>query len=59
MIAINIQIENLDFIAPQSIQHVKIDVQSGELVNENCPEENVIEEIFVSGTEPTTYCGVH
>ena len=38
---------------------VKICKQSGELADTHCPAGDVIEEIFIAGTQPTAKCSVH
>lgn len=49
----------LDFIPPEGIVYKKIDVRTGLLATENCPAEDVVNEIFVEGTEPVTACVDH
>lgn len=49
-----------DFPMPGGIvTGVKICKQSGELADTHCPAGDVIEEIFIAGTQPTAKCSVH
>lgn len=46
-----------DFVRPDSVVSVSIDSESGYLATPDCPK--TVEELFISGTEPTEYCPVH
>lgn len=50
---------DLDFIRPSGVSVVRIDAKSGEVVTRECPSENIVEEVFVRGTEPSSYCSQH
>lgn len=45
------------FVMPETLITVEIDPSSGLLASSNCPEKKM--EIYISGTEPTTYCAQH
>jgi penicillin-binding protein 1B len=45
------------FSQPDGIANVKICVDSGKLAGEFCP--NTRDEVFISGSEPTTQCDLH
>jgi len=47
------------FIPPQSVSFVRIDSASGLRASPACPTENLVEEIFVRGTEPEELCDLH
>ena len=49
----------LDFIPPQGVVFARVDADTGLLATENCPNNRIIEEVFVQGTEPVTECTVH
>ena len=38
---------------------VRICTESGLLATPNCPENQIVTEVFIAGEEPTTYCNVH
>jgi penicillin-binding protein 1A len=44
---------------PASLVAVQIDRESGHVATANCPEEHVVTEYFIMGTEPTEYCYLH
>ncbi|HEV8539825.1 MAG TPA: hypothetical protein VGQ60_01565, partial [Nitrospiraceae bacterium] len=46
-----------EFAKPAGIVTESIDPQSGQLATSGCPE--VVEEVFIQGTEPTQYCPLH
>jgi hypothetical protein len=46
----------MKFTEPDGIVHAKICPESGLLPSESCNEENLVEEIFIKGTEPTREC---
>jgi penicillin-binding protein 1B len=46
-----------EFEKPTGIVTESIDPQSGQLTTSECPE--VVEEVFIQGTEPTEYCPLH
>ena len=48
-----------EFIAPRNVQSRLVDSQSGELASPSCPKEQVVQEIYVSGTEPRSLCPLH
>ncbi len=45
-----------NFIAPPGVESVRIDSRSGLTATEECPAEEVVEEVFVSGTSPSRRC---
>ncbi len=45
------------FPVPAGIVTRELDPQTGQLATSKCPQ--VIEEVFVEGTEPTEYCALH
>jgi penicillin-binding protein 1B len=49
----------LDFYPPSGVIFIELDRESGLLLTEDCPHENGITEVFVSGTEPITPCPLH
>lgn len=49
-------IDNSGFIPPPSVVSLDIDKTSRKLASAECPEEDVIKEVFVKGTEPRDYC---
>lgn len=51
--------EDTAFIPPRGVVLVEIDAQSGELPSSECPEENVVSEYFVDGTQPKRLCRLH
>jgi penicillin-binding protein 1B len=52
-------VADLPFIRPPGVSVVRIDANSGEVATRECPSENVVEEVFVRGTEPSSYCSQH
>ncbi len=50
---------DLRFIRPSGVAVVRIDTKSGEVATRECPSENIVEEVFVRGTEPLSYCSQH
>lgn len=48
-----------DFAVPPGVVSAKVDVVSGELSTSGCPPEDVAQEVFVRGTEPTRPCRYH
>jgi penicillin-binding protein 1B len=50
---------DLPFIRPPGVSVVPIDAKSGEVATRECPSENVVEEVFVRGTEPVSPCSQH
>jgi 1A family penicillin-binding protein len=46
-----------DFLKPDSVVSVLIDPATGDLAAPDCPEK--LEEFYVAGTQPTTYCPNH
>jgi penicillin-binding protein 1B len=49
----------LDFVPPEGVTYRKIDLASGLLDDGNCPQSSVVNEIFVTGSEPVTPCPLH
>lgn len=49
----------LDFVPPPGVIFKKIDRQSGLVASPYCPRSQVLQEVFVEGTEPTTVCDLH
>ncbi len=49
----------LTFLAPRDVIMRDVDTETGELASEACPNEQVIQEIFVEGTEPRSTCSKH
>jgi 1A family penicillin-binding protein len=47
------------WVAPVDLVSVQIDRETGELATSACPEEHVVSEWFIIGTEPQTYCRTH
>lgn len=50
---------DFDFIMPPATILARLDSKSGQLAGPNCPQEDVIEEVFVRGTEPKIPCSLH
>jgi len=48
-----------DWVAPLDLVSVRIDRESGQLATSDCPEQQVVQEWFISGTEPREYCRIH
>lgn len=48
-----------NFKAPTDIVFQKIDLESGEKATRKCPPNTIVEEVFVSGTEPQRLCHLH
>ena len=48
-----------DFVPPDGVVFRKVDLASGLLATEDCPAEDVVNEVFVGGTEPQTACPLH
>ncbi|MEA3460216.1 MAG: transglycosylase domain-containing protein, partial [Chloroflexota bacterium] len=46
-----------DFVCPPGLVEVEVCSVSGKLPTEYCP--HTVKELFIAGTEPTTYCDVH
>ncbi|MCB0311372.1 MAG: hypothetical protein KDD42_09055, partial [Bdellovibrionales bacterium] len=46
----------MDFIAPPGVVFVDLDRRSGDRVTRSCPSDEVVREVFVSGTEPSNRC---
>jgi len=49
--------DQAEFTKPSGIVTQTIDPLSGQLATSSCPE--VVEEVFIEGTEPTEYCPLH
>jgi penicillin-binding protein 1A len=48
-----------DWVWPSNIITRRIDRRSGKLATEFCPLDDVYDEVFASGTEPTDACDLH
>lgn len=48
-----------DFPPPRDVDIVKLDRRSLELATRYCPDEDIITEVFVSGTAPNDTCHLH
>jgi penicillin-binding protein 1B len=46
-----------DFAPPEGVTEVQIDKQTQELATQACPQS--YKEVFITGTEPTEFCGNH
>jgi len=44
---------------PANVVTVWVDTASGKLASPSCPPEQIREEFFMPGTEPTDYCPLH
>ncbi len=49
--------DSMYFEAPSGIEFARIDSESLQLANPNCPE--TFDEVFIAGTAPTSYCPLH
>jgi membrane carboxypeptidase/penicillin-binding protein len=47
------------WIAPYDVISRQIDRETGQLATADCPEEQVVTEWFLYGTEPREYCRIH
>ncbi len=47
------------FIAPPEVRMTAIDIDTGKTATDGCPKERIVEEYFVSGTEPNRACPQH
>jgi penicillin-binding protein 1B len=47
----------LDFVPPPGVVVKRVDLRSGLLSSSNCPNSIDVNEVFIAGTEPVTYCG--
>ena len=45
------------FEPPSGVNVVRIDPETNALAGPSCPD--TIEEVFITGTAPTTYCPIH
>lgn len=45
--------------APPDVQVREVDRRTGKLATPYCPREDVVQEFFISGTEPTESCPLH
>ncbi len=52
-------VEDLDFVPPPGVEMREIDTVTGKLAAPDCPSESIIDEAFVAGTEPRSYCPEH
>ncbi|UCD63841.1 MAG: PBP1A family penicillin-binding protein [Candidatus Zixiibacteriota bacterium] len=57
MIAAHDSLPTVDFEQPDGIQHADVCLESGELATDRC--NDVRNEVFVDGTEPTEPCHIH
>jgi len=48
---------SLPFAIPDGISYARIDRDTGQLATPTCPR--IIEEVFLSGTEPHDFCTQH
>jgi len=48
-----------DWVAPLDLISARVDRESGQLATYACPEEQVVIELFIRGTEPQEYCRIH
>lgn len=48
-----------EFLAPSGVLFKQIDKETGLLKSEKCPEEKIIREAFLVGSEPRIICNVH
>jgi len=44
---------------PPDVKAVRVNRNSGMLPTSECPEDEIANELFLSGTEPTEYCHLH
>lgn len=51
--------DDVAFLPPPGVTFVRIDGRTGELASDHCPSEDVVQEVFVAGTEPRRYCRLH
>ena len=49
----------LDFLPPPGVVFIEIDAATGQLATTECPQENIITEVYVRGTEPRRPCREH
>src|SRR5690606_9193295 len=47
------------WVVPIDLVTARVDRESGHLATSHCPEEHVVTEMFLPGTEPRTYCPLH
>ncbi|MEX0911880.1 MAG: penicillin-binding transpeptidase domain-containing protein, partial [Gemmatimonadota bacterium] len=47
------------WIAPVDLVTARVDRESGHLATSACPEENIVQEWFIPGTEPRDACPLH
>lgn len=47
------------FIPPREVRLVPIDADTGKTATDECPRERIVEEYFISGTEPARACPQH
>ena len=59
MLCIQDQLEQLDFIPSRDVISVEIDSHTLERAGPGCPREQVVKEIYVSGTQPARICRQH
>lgn len=52
-------VESTDFLMPPNVTLVKIDQASNALATSHCPAENIIEEVYLRGSEPQRPCPLH
>jgi penicillin-binding protein 1B len=48
-----------DFSPPPGVSFVEVDTKTGEVATSGCPREQVANEAFVRGTEPSRRCSLH
>jgi membrane carboxypeptidase/penicillin-binding protein len=50
---------DLPFVRPHEVVAARIDRATGELATSECPVEQIVEEVFVRGSEPSRACSTH
>jgi membrane carboxypeptidase/penicillin-binding protein len=48
-----------EFVPPPGVTSVTIDTNSGQVATSECPQNDLLKEVFVQGTQPTKRCGLH
>ena len=51
--------DKIDFLPPPGVVFRNIDQSDRQLATINCPPENIVQEVYVKGTEPTSSCQLH
>jgi penicillin-binding protein 1B len=55
----NMYVRESSFIAPRSVQLVDVDADTGKVATDSCPRERIVQEFFITGTEPDRPCPHH